>query len=261
MKLGILSAALAAAVCISLAGCSSATAAVESPSAVSSESAAESESVDSSEARELASSAVQSEPLSAPSEEQVSEENSAEISAEELEAARKKFQTVFEQTPITGFYGDMYSDCKRYTIVSDYDGDGKLEAFGFVGVESDWQPAPYWESISIYYISSDYTVTALAGGDSEYDTVNGGIRCPEPNYAADFANCVYTSGKEHFLAWSVAYWDSDWFALILGVHDGKPVLSYPGETFFVNDNGQFATFDNDYNEVLLQLKDGEMVKA
>ncbi len=264
MKQRILSAVLIAVVCCtSLASCSSEKMISDSATSSTAESIStiSSESVADSIVQDSASSAVQSEPKEVSVEEKITaEENKTTFSAEELKAAQEKFQAVFDQMKIGELYEGQYSGCRRYTIVSDYDGDGTLEAFGFVGIESDWQPAPYWECISIYYIASDYTITPLAGKDSGYDSVNGVILCPEPNYTDDFSNCVYTSGKEHFLAWEVAYWEGDWFALILGVHDGKPVLSYPGESFFVNDSGQFATFDDDYHEVLLQLKDGEMIR-
>jgi len=193
--------------------------------------------------------------------ESAEEENSVQLSEEEQEAAREKFQTVFEQMQMREVYEGQYADCTRYTVVSDYDGDGRLEAFGFVGMPSDWQPAPYWESICIYYIDADYKITSLLGDTSGYDVVNGGICCPEPYAKEDYSNCVYTSGKEHFLAWSVAYWEGDYFGLILSANNGKPVVSYLSSGFYVNDNGQFATFDDNYNEVLLQLKDGQMVNA
>lgn len=179
------------------------------------------------------------------------------FSQQDLADAHQKFQEVFEQVDAVELYEGQYDGCKRYVLVNDYDGDGSLEAYAFYGIESDAQPFPFWENICLYYIDSDYNVTALAGGTSDYDTYLGSISCPEPYYADDFSNCFYTSGNERYLAWSVTYWEGDWFALILGVHDGKPVLSYPGSVFYINDAGEFATMNDDDQEVLVQLKDGQ----
>lgn len=186
-------------------------------------------------------------------------QSTSSLPTQDLAAAQAKFQEVFEQVHPREYYENQYAGCKRYTLVNDYDGDGSLEAFAFFGVESDWQPAPFWESICLYYIDSDYTVTCLAGDSSGYDSLIGSISCPEPNYKDDFSNCFFESENERYLVWSVTYLEGDWFALVLGVHDGKPVLSYPGSVFYVNDSGQFATMDENYNEIILQLKDGKAI--
>lgn len=183
------------------------------------------------------------------------------ISEQEFKDAQVKFQKIFEQIPAVELYKGQYDGCKRYVLVNDYDGNGSLEAFAFYGIESDQQPQPFWENICIYYINSDYNVIPLAGGGSGYDTYIGSISCPEPYYADDFSNCFYESGNERYLAWNVTYWEGDWFALVLGVHDGEPILSYPGSTFYVNDAGHFATMDDEYHEVILQLKDGKAEPA
>lgn len=217
----------------------------------------------SSESASIASSVEEEQP--APVEEAASstaeeEEQPVQLSEEEQKAAQEKFREVFDQMPLVDEYDGEYDGCIRFTVVSDYDGNGSLEAFGFVGTPSDWQPAPYWECISIYYIDSEYNITPLIGGTTNYDTVNGSICCPEPYMEEDFSNCVYTSGNEHFLAWRVAYWEGDYFSLILGVKDGKPEQSYL-YYFFVNEEGQFAGYDENDNEIPVQFKDGRMTNA
>lgn len=65
--------------------------------------------------------------------------------------------TAIFQNAIDGVAADAeYAENERYVIVNDYDGDGKQEAFGFLGIRNDEYQT--WESVKLYYLKSDGSV-------------------------------------------------------------------------------------------------------
>lgn len=180
--------------------------------------------------------------------------------AEEKPDETEKFKEVFEKVEMpTYFYLD---DCERYVLVEDYDGDGTQEAFAFCGRQSNLFPdEPSWETINLYYIDPDGNVTAVLGGDSTYDTINGrpaGLESGEP---WDFSNSFFQTGDATFLVWNACYWEGGWFSVAMTVKDNEPILSYTGINFHKTEDGRFVAYSESGEELEYELaEDGTFVQ-
>ena len=108
--------------------------------------------------------------------------------------------TAIFQNAIDGVAADAeYAENERYVIVNDYDGDGKQEAFGFLGIRNDEYQT--WESVKLYYLKSDGSVEKIAlNGD-----VTGGPAKVSGAEQMDFSESFITLGNKTFLDFEIGY--------------------------------------------------------
>ena len=157
--------------------------------------------------------------------------------------------TAIFQNAIDGVAADAeYAENERYVIVNDYDGDGKQEAFGFLGIRNDEYQT--WESVKLYYLKSDGSVEKIAlNGD-----VTGGPAKVSGTEQMDFSESFITLGNKTFLDFEIGYSASEPTTVLFGVNDGNytstSVYGYFPEKV---DENHIATSDLDYRVVYLSL--------
>ena len=124
--------------------------------------------------------------------------------------------TAIFQNAIDGVAADAeYAENERYVIVNDYDGDGKQEAFGFLGIRNDEYQT--WESVKLYYLKSDGSVEKIAlNGD-----VTGGPAKVSGTEQMDFSESFITLGNKTFLDFEIGYSASEPTTVLFGVNDGN----------------------------------------
>ena len=153
--------------------------------------------------------------------------------------------TAIFQNAIDGVAVDAeYAENERYVIVNDYDGDGKQEAFGFLGIRNDEYQT--WESVKLYYLKSDGSVEEIAlNGD-----VTGGPAKVSEAEQMDFSESFITLGNKTFLDFEIGYSASEPTTVLFGVNDGNytstSVYGYFPEKV---DENHIATLDLDYRVV------------
>ena len=153
--------------------------------------------------------------------------------------------TAIFQNAIDGVAADAeYAENERYVIVNDYDGDGKQEAFGFLGIRNDEYQT--WESVKLYYLKSDGSVEKIAlNGD-----VTGGPAKVSGTEQMDFSESFITLGNKTFLDFEIGYSASEPTTVLFGVNDGNytstSVYGYFPEKV---DENHIATSDLDYRVV------------
>lgn len=153
--------------------------------------------------------------------------------------------TAIFQNAIDGVAADAeYAENERYVIVNDYDGDGKQEAFGFLGIRNDEYQT--WESVKLYYLKSDGSVEEIAlNGD-----VTGGPAKVSGAEQMDFSESFITLGNKTFLDFEIGYSASEPTTVLFGVNDGNytstSVYGYFPEKV---DENHIATSDLDYRVV------------
>lgn len=138
---------------------------------------------------------------------------SLEDPASEPETEEKEidFQAILDAVPADS----KYAGCRRYVIVSDYDGDGKREAFGFFGIWS--AESQGWTQLKLYFIHSDGQVEA-------FNTAENAIGAPAEMTGpdqTDFSNNLITLGKNTFLDFVVGYPGSEYRWYLFGVSNGS----------------------------------------
>ena len=136
---------------------------------------------------------------------------SLEDPASEPEETEIDFQAILDAVSADS----KYAGCRRYVIVSDYDGDGKQEAFGFFGIWS--AESQGWTQLKLYFIHSDGQVEA-------FNTVENAIGAPAEMTGpdqTDFSNNLITLGKNTFLDFVVGYPGSEYRWYLFGVSNGS----------------------------------------
>lgn len=125
-----------------------------------------------------------------------------------------------------------YTNSRRYVIPADYDGDGRIEAFGFFGTGI----TEYNEltDLQVYFINAEGQTEKV----TEISGLNGSPKGMESEDQTDFSDCLMTVNGRTYASFHVSTNDAgEGFAEVLGVWNGKYTVTEMDGCPEVTDDG------------------------
>jgi len=114
-----------------------------------------------------------------------------------------------------------YANSRKYVIPADYDGDGRVEAFGFFG--SEMGADSLLVDLQVYFIDPDGQVEKV----TDIHDIDGAPRGMESEDQTDFSGCLMTVNSHTYAVFAAGPQDvGEYFAVVLGVRDGRYTVEY-----------------------------------
>ncbi len=143
-----------------------------------------------------------------------------------------------------------YADSRKYVLPADYDGDGRVEAFGFFGSRMDTDGLLV--DLQVYFIDPDGNAEKV----TEIGGIDGAPKSMESEDQTDFSDSLMKVNSHIYAVFSAAPQDvGEYFAVLLGVRNGRYTVEEMGGIPTVRDDGLVVAPDLGF-DTIYQEKDG-----
>lgn len=143
-----------------------------------------------------------------------------------------------------------YANSQRYVIPADYDGDGRVEAFGFLG--SKMNKDGLLVDVQVYFIDPDGQVEKV----TEISGIDGAPNGMKSENQTDFSDCLMVVNDHIYAVFMCAPQEiGEYFTEVFGVRNGRYTVKEMGGVPTVRKDGLVEVPDLGFS-VVYQEEDG-----